>query len=83
MVYVNRGRVGLTHFIHGQREHVETEQPIRVQIVQQAPADGYLRIAAIVENATLTMYCFRKKAYSETGPMRAPFSAIVPGTRWR
>lgn len=72
----------LTCFIHERREHVETEQSICVQVVQQAPPDTHISHSRSNQSTALTMGCLHKRGYSETCQTIALFSAIDPGMRW-
>ena len=57
----------LTGFIHRQREHVETEQLIRIQVVQLAPPDKCIRT---VENISDPAQCSRRVIPIRKGVVR-------------
>ena len=80
----NKTELKHTGVIHGSWEHVETKQPIRIQVIQQTPPRSYIRTVKTTPNPpALTMGCPHKKGYSEICLTRAQCFATVVETRWQ
>ena len=80
----NKTELKHTGVIHGSWEHVETQQPIRVQIIQQTPPRSYIRTVKTTPNLpALTMGYPHKKGYNEICLTRAQYFATVVETRWQ
>ena len=80
----NETELKRTSAIHGSWEHVETQQPIRIQVIQQTPPRSYIRTKATPNPPTaLTMGYPHKRGCNEICLTRAQCFATVAETRWK